>query len=610
MLNGLLRIDGFNAEDSPEYQAVIERIQAQTNDVNITDLTRFLNNPTAYMAEDLGIKQDHLDRIHTLMADSSSGVDRGNYSQAKEYYENRDQKIEDDKREIDDDRHYICLDNDDNSRQEELDKMERNLKRGIDDNQDTYTLLENEERELNTANKLIQKEIDKRDRQIKRLDDTLNRDDPPHNEDDLRQQRDALVEQRNVYDKQQTEIIKREEQIKLAKEAIDEARESGKILIEDAKKQLEKDKKTVKRYLNNEKRELPALIKAADQLAKASDKPSEYDSPRAILEATVYYLHRYHPPPDKKANNLKDPAIQREVDIAINRQRGPIETRQRGRIRGLEWLLTTTRPTLKQTLRSLSHQDDTFANIGEDPEKELTKLVPFFGNPSESSVREWVRHLPKSADKKAVVSKLLAYLEYAVRVGRVNSVIDFGATNALIEGLRVSQREMIRKEVVDEGLNTPQEQMLSYIKKLNEAARAGNDIDEEIITNNATWATGKTLGVAGVGAASAATMALSSAVALPLAGAVTAMGVVQGISYYLNNNLPDSERTKVAQKTKRYLLYGGLATTGALLWAPLAVALPLIPFVPRAIRALKEAKLDSDRLLSGKGSRKQLKEKN
>ena len=622
MLTRLLPIPGFESDDSPEYQAIHTVINAEptrtrtSRPVDMEQLTNFLSNPEEFMHNVDGIHPDRKRDLDTLIATAGNGV--GNYKEAELHYEQRKIDLEDEEKAIDENRHPDFKDAAGKDRFTLLEDRENAIKEGRHDlpQRRAFRALEAEERALTGESARITNEIADLNTAIERLQTRMvglrgeERSEAATIQAQIEAKEDAIKgpSDESSGRRRENAIIRRQEQIEKDKLVIQDERDNASRQVTLDRRQLEAEMAEKKRAIAAEKRLLPDLIEAAKTLSKTQGKPKTYDSPRGVLELTIYYLHKFH----NKEGDTTMISIQDEVVTAIENERGNIEDEQWEELGLWERMFTVARPTLGQTLKALAHQDKVFAKIGENPSEKLAELAPLIRDASVGHVEKWVNSLPEGVDgkaKKAIVSKLLAYLEFAVREGKINTQFRPERTRDLIRSLRTMQSTIIRDEVAEEAADkNSEEKMILYMNKLNEAARQANKIQEDIITNNATWATGKAGAALGVGGLTAAGIGLTvSAPLLPaIAGGFAAANAARWIAGKFDETMPKEDSEKTNKRTKRYAVYGAIAAGGAALLGPFGLLVPLLRFLPDVYRGYEWMQNERKGITSGKKGKRKL----
>ena len=162
-------------------------------------------------------------------------------------------------------------------------------------------------------------------------------------------------------------------------------------------------------------------------------------------------------------------ALSEQMDNQIEEQKEGLYKGWRARINQACFFL---RPTMSSTLRAIA-KDREFKQLGENPAAELEKLIKI--RKDHKKLKEWVDQLPGGIKDNihTTVPRVIAYMESAIREGKVSSMMLTGDARELVGNLRKVQHENARKEVEAEFLKdksiSTKDKMLLYVTKLNQA---------------------------------------------------------------------------------------------------------------------------------------------
>ena len=337
-------------------------------------------------------------------------------------------------------------------------------------------------------------------------------------------------------------------------------------LVRGRRPTVEEEKKTT--TILERKIEINRLLKVVDVLNGLEKRTMTYESPREILNLINFYTRKDEP-------KLKMEDLASEIENQIDEQRKNLYKGSRALLNRICCFL---RPSLKSTLKALA-KDSEFSKLGENPEEVLAKLSQIGTYDNENNIKDWINKLPgdKSAHMETTVPRLIAYLELAIRDGKVSLLMDTRSARKLVGHLRKLQRDYIRKEVKDSDIDN-QQKMLLYIQKLNEASRNTADISGKLLRKHLHVGRSevkKLLGGAGIAAAG-----LMSPFAL--------IGLLSTALFAASytKRIPEKNKPMVRKVGTRIFAANALAFGGTLagltsLWVPVAagagiVVLPLI----------------------------------
>lgn len=258
------------------------------------------------------------------------------------------------------------------------------------------------------------------------------------------------------------------------------------------------------------KTEINQMMGTIDLLISIEKRSINYDSPREVLGLINLYLHQ------DQAITIDQ--LAGAIDTQISEHK---ESLNKGTRAAWNKAFFFLRPGLKSTLKALA-KDKEFAKLGDDPREELLKLAKIFGG-DYANVKQWAENLPGGIENHAntTIPRLTAYLEFAIREGKVSSLFRTGRAKTLVEHLKRIQRDHIRTEVENEFRSNPsmtnQQKMLLYLQKINKSEQKIGDINTKIIRSNVLkHYAGKLTGVGALGAAAVMMPAiLPAAIAAP-----------------------------------------------------------------------------------------------
>ena len=237
--------------------------------------------------------------------------------------------------------------------------------------------------------------------------------------------------------------------------------------------QTEADKLSANR---ERKTKIRNMSRTLDLMIALEKRTMTYESPREILALINFFINK-----DKQ---ISMEALSEQMDNQIGEQKEGLYKGWRARINQACFFL---RPTMSSTLRAIA-KDREFKQLGENPAAELEKLAKIAG--SGPKLRDWADKLPGGLEKNihTTIPRVIAYMESAIREGKVSSMMATGGARKLVENLRSLQRANVRKEVEDEFRKdrsmTNEQKMLLYVTKLNQADQSVADINLKLIKSN------------------------------------------------------------------------------------------------------------------------------
>jgi len=352
-----------------------------------------------------------------------------------------------------------------------------------------------------------------------------------------------------------------------------------------SKQQRPSDADKAERKQNLTRRiEIERLLEHADNLNKLEKRTMTYESPREILNLINFYLHKDEP-------ELKMEDLMSQTEELVEEQK---ENLYKGPRAVLNKFCSFLRPTLKSTLKALA-EDKKFSKLGENAGEELAKLSQLKVVNDQFKVKEWIEGLPGDYKEhmETTVPRLIAYLELAIRDGKVSSLLQTGPARKLVENLRKLQREHIRLSIKDQPIDN-QQKMLLYVSEINKASRKNTDITGEVLRKRLHLGRNEALKIlGGTGAlAGALTMAAISPFAL-FGGLSTALYATVRRS----KKIPEKWKPLARAATGRLAVANGLVVGGSLigitsLYLPLAAAIGVVavPWLWKRRKAKKGAK--------------------
>jgi len=352
-----------------------------------------------------------------------------------------------------------------------------------------------------------------------------------------------------------------------------------------SKQQRPSDADKAERRQNLTRRiEIERLLEHADNLNKLEKRTMTYESPREILNLINFYLHKDEP-------ELKMEDLMSQTEELVEKQK---ENLYKGPRAVLNKFCCFLRPTLKSTLKALA-EDKKLSKLGENAGEELAKLSQLKVVNDKFKVKEWIEGLPGDYKEhmETTVPRLIAYLELAIRDGKVSSLLQTGPARKLVENLRKLQREHIRLSIKDQPIDN-QQKMLLYVSEINKASRKNTDITGEVLRKRLHLGRNEALKVLG------GTGALTGAITM---AAISPFALFGGLSIALytavrrSKKIPEKWKPLARAATGRLAVANGLVVGGSLigitsLYLPLAAAIGVVavPWLWKRRKAKKGVK--------------------